>query len=65
MSQSLMHLSSACPLGRSPGQEGEYVGEYKAKWGEGGTLVKGQEKVGDLASQSPHPPPILYISASN
>ena len=25
----LMHMSSACPWGRTPGQPGEYVGEYK------------------------------------
>ena len=61
-----MHLSSACPVRRSPGQQGEYVGEYKGKWGEGGTLVKGQEKDGDLASTStPPPPPTLYTSANN
>ena len=24
-----MHMSSACPWGRIPGQPGEYVGEYK------------------------------------
>ena len=24
-----MHMSSACPWGRTPGQPGEYVGEYK------------------------------------
>ena len=26
---SIMHMSSACPWGRTPGQPGEYVGEYK------------------------------------
>ena len=25
----LLHMSSACPWGRTPGQPGEYVGEYK------------------------------------
>ena len=25
----IMHMSSACPWGRTPGQPGEYVGEYK------------------------------------
>ena len=25
----VMHMSSACPWGRTPGQPGEYVGEYK------------------------------------
>ena len=25
----IMHMSSACPWGRTPGQLGEYVGEYK------------------------------------
>ena len=24
-----MHMSSVCPGGRSPGQPGEYVGEYR------------------------------------
>ena len=24
-----MHMSSACPRGRTPGQPGGYVGEYK------------------------------------
>ena len=23
-----MHMSSACPRGKTPGQQGEYVGEY-------------------------------------
>ena len=25
----VMHMQSACPWGRTPGQPGEYVGEYK------------------------------------
>ena len=25
----IMHMSSACPWGRTPGQPGKYVGEYK------------------------------------
>ena len=25
----VMHMSSACPWGRTPGQPGKYVGEYK------------------------------------
>ena len=28
-SEEVMHMSSACPWGRTPGQPGEYVGEYK------------------------------------
>ena len=26
-----MHMSSACPRGWTPGQQGEYVGEYKGE----------------------------------
>ena len=25
----IMHMSSACPGGRPPGQSGEYIGEYR------------------------------------
>ena len=28
---SLMHMSSPCPRGWTPGQQGEYVGEYKGE----------------------------------
>ena len=29
----LIHMSSACPRDRTPGQPGEYIGEYKADKG--------------------------------
>ena len=49
MTSSIMHMSSACPRGRSPGQPGGYVGKYK---GWIGFSAPGEGKIRDIVLSS-------------